>query len=78
MVTKDDLVLTKHAQDEMMDDGISRAEIVEAIVRGPKVPENGHFVTVYRYFTVAYARLPNGRVKIITVHIGRPTNWKGK
>ena len=78
MVTKDDLLMTKHAQDEANDDGISRTEIAEAISRGPRVPEGNHFITVYRHFTVAYEPLPDKRYKIITVHIGRPRKWKGK
>lgn len=78
MVTKEDLVMSKHALDEAMDDGISRVEIAEAISRGPRVPEGNHFVTVYRYFTVVYETLPDGRFKVITVHAGRPKGWKGK
>ena len=78
MVTKEDLVMTKHAQDEANDEGISRVEIAEAIGRGPRIPEGEHFITIYRHFTVAYEKLPDGRYKIITVHLGRPRRWKGK
>lgn len=78
MVTTEDLVMTKHAQDEAMDDGISRIEIAEAISRGPRVLECNHFLTVYRHFTVVYEHMEDGRFKIITVHLGRPTGWKGK
>ncbi len=78
MVTKEDLVMTKHAQDEALDDGISRIEIAEAISRGPRIPEGNHFVTVYRHFTVVYEALSDGRYKVITVHLGRPRRWKGK
>ena len=78
MVTKENLIMTKHAQDEAMDDGISRLEIAEAISRGPRIQEGHHFVTIYRHFTVAYEHLPDGRYKVITVHIGRPRKWKGK
>lgn len=78
MVTKENLVMTKHAQDEAMDDGISRIEIVEAISRGPRVPEGNHFMTVYRYFTIVYEILPEGQFKVITVHTGKPKGWKGK
>ncbi len=78
MVTTAELVMTKHAQDEAMDDGISRVEIAEAISRGPRIPEGNHFLTVYRHFTVAYELLPDGRYKVITVHLGRPRGWKGK
>ena len=70
--------MTKHAQDEANDDGISRTEIAEAITRGPKVSEGNHFVTVYRHFTVVYELFSERRFKIITVHLGRPTNWKHK
>ncbi|HLC85250.1 MAG TPA: DUF4258 domain-containing protein [Candidatus Nanoarchaeia archaeon] len=78
MVGREDLVMTKHAQDEANDDGISRTEIAEAITRGPRTQEGDHFLTVYRHFTVVYERLQDGRYKIITVHLGRPRNWKGK
>lgn len=78
MVSKEDLVMTKHAQDEANDDGISRIEIVEAITRGPRIPEGEHFVTIYRDFTVVYQRLIDGRYKIVTVHLGRPKGWKQK
>lgn len=78
MVSKEEILMTKHAQDEANEDGISRVEIAEAISRGPRVPESNHFITVYRHFTVVYERLPDKRYKIITVHIGRPLHWKGK
>ncbi len=78
MVTTTELLMSKHAQDEAMDDGLSRVEIAEAISRGPRIPEGGHFLTVYRHFTVAYELLPDGRYKVITVHLGRPRGWKGK
>lgn len=78
MVTKEDLLMTKHAQDEANDDGISRVEIAEAITRGPKILEGSHFLTIYRDFTVVYEKLENGQYKIITVHLGRPKGWKQK
>ncbi len=78
MVLKEDLVMTKHALDEAMDEGISRIEIAEAISRGPRLPEGSHFITIYRYFTVVYEILPNEKYKIITVHSGKPRRWKQK
>lgn len=78
MVIKEDLIMTKHAQDEANDDGISRIEIAEAISRGPRVPEGNHFITIYRHFTVVYEKMEDKRFKIITVHLGRPRGWKGK
>lgn len=78
VVHTEELLMTKHAQDEALDDGISRLEIAEAISRGPRIPEGNHFVTVYRNFTVAYEKIPDGRYKVITVHLGRPRGWKRK
>ena len=78
MVSKEDLVMTKHALDEALDEGISRIEIAEAISRGPRLPEGNHFITVYRCFTVVYEILPEGKYKIITVHLGKPRRWKQK
>ena len=78
MVTKEELLMTKHAQDEAMDDGISKTEIAEAISRGPRVPESNHFVTVYRHFTVVSEKISDNLYKVITVHLGRPRGWKIK
>ena len=78
MTSKEDIVMTRHAQDEANDDGISRTEIAEAVSRGPRTPEGGHFVTIYRHFTVVYEKLSDRRYKIITVHLGRPKHWKRK
>jgi hypothetical protein len=78
MVSTEDLIMTRHAQDEAMDDGISRVEIAEAIGRGPRIPEGDHFVTIYRHFTVVYEMMEDKRFKVITVHLGRPKGWKIK
>lgn len=75
MVSKEDLLMTQHAQDEANDDGISRVEIAEAISRGPRILEGNHYITIYRHFTVVYEKLPDERFKIITVHLGRPKGW---
>ncbi len=78
MVTKEELLMTKHAQDEANDDGISRIEIAEAIGRGPRIQEGNHYVTIYRHFTVVYEKLSDHLYKIITVHLGRPRGWNKK
>ena len=78
MASKEDLVMTKHALDEAMDEGLSRIEIAEAISRGPRIPEGNHFITIYRHFMVVYEALLQGKYKIITVHLGRPRGWKRK
>jgi len=77
MVIKEDLVMTKHALDEAMDDGISRLEIAEAISRSPRIPEGNHFITIYRHFTVVFEKL-GPKFKVITVHLGRPKGWNKK
>lgn len=69
--------MTKHAQDEAMDDGISRVEIAEAISRGPRFLEGNHFITIYRHFTVVFEKLGD-KFKVITVHLGRPKGWNKK
>ena len=78
MVSKEDLVMTKHAQDEANDDGISRTEIAEAITQGPRFKEGDHFITIYRDFCVIFEPLEESRFKVITVHWGKPKNWRSK
>ena len=76
MVKKEELVFSNHALMESQIDGISRNEIAEALSRGAPVGQNGHFIIIYKYFTVVYRILPDGRCKIITVHSGYPKKWK--
>ncbi len=71
-----EFTFSKHAWIEAHEDGISDAEIAEALSRGPKFRQNGHFITIYKYFTIVYRRLSDGRYKIITVHSGHPRKWK--
>ena len=76
MVKKEDIVMSAHAWLESHADGISRTEIAEALSRGPRVQQNGHFITIYKYFTVVYRIMSDGRYRIITVHSGHPRKWK--
>lgn len=62
----------------MHDDGISATEIAEAISRGTKIRQNGHYITMYKYFTVVYKQLSDARYKIITVYAGYPKKWKNE
>jgi hypothetical protein len=78
MVKKEELVFSEHAQHEAFQDGISKSEIEEAIKRGASETQNGHFITIYKYFTVVYRKLPHGRYKIITVFAGYPRTWRKK
>ncbi len=75
MVKKEDIVMSDHALKEAQEDGISENEAAEAITRGPKVRQNGHFITTYKYFTVVYKE-QYGKYKIITIHAGYPRKWK--
>lgn len=76
MVKKEELIFSEHAELEALEDGISKSEIEEAIARGAKMRQNGHFITIYKYFTVVYRKLPHRRCRIITVFAGYPRTWK--
>jgi len=71
-----DVIFTIHAFAEAEQDGISKNEIIEALSRGKTYPQNGKFITIYKYFTVIYKIRPDGKYKIITVYSGYPGTWK--
>ncbi len=70
MVTKKDLMITKHAQDKMSIEGISILQICDAINRGSKFQQTDGLLTKYGYFSVAYKKL-NNKYLIKTVFLNR-------
>ncbi|MBI4439762.1 DUF4258 domain-containing protein [Candidatus Woesearchaeota archaeon] len=70
MLTKEDLLITKHAQDKMNIEGISVTQIIEALERGSKFEQTEGLLSVYRYFSVAYRRIDTKYI-IKTVFVNR-------
>lgn len=71
------ILFSKHARLEAYEDGITESEIKEAVSRGDRIKQNGHFITIYKYFTVIYKK-SGDYYKIITVHAGYPRKWRNK
>ncbi|MDP3640590.1 MAG: hypothetical protein Q8R53_05340 [Nanoarchaeota archaeon] len=57
MITEDDLIVTKHAQEKMHVEGIAVQQIIEALGRGSKYQQTDGFLAVYSYYSVAYKKL---------------------
>jgi len=57
MITEEDLIVTKHAQEKMHVEGISISQIIEALERGSKYQQTDGFLAVYSYYSVAYKKL---------------------
>lgn len=70
MIKEEDLLITKHAQDKMISEGISSKQVVEAISRGPTFKQTDGLLTVYSYFSVAYKKLGE-KYKIKTVFLNK-------
>lgn len=70
MIEKEDLLITKHAHDKMNVEGISANQIIEAIERGSKFQQTDGILSVYSYFSVAYAPLGT-KYLIKTVFVNR-------
>lgn len=49
-----DLVLTLHAKEQMVERGISKQQIVDAIKKGSKVVQTDGLLASYGYIKVAY------------------------
>lgn len=56
MIKKEDVFITKHAQEKMVIEGISVEQVVEALEKGSKFQQTEGFLAVYGYFSVAYTK----------------------
>ena len=70
MITKGDILVTKHAQDKMNIEGISLGQVIEALERGSKFQQTDGFLSVYNYYSVAYKKIDKKYV-IKTVFLNR-------
>jgi len=70
MLSEEDLIITKHAQEKMHAEGISIQQIIEALERGPKYQQTDGFLAVYSYYSVAYRKIES-KFLIKTVFINR-------
>jgi len=70
MIKKSDLLITKHAADKMLIEGISAEQICIALERGSKFKQTEGYLAVYTYFSVAYKIIGN-QYKIKSVFINR-------
>ena len=62
---------SKHAKDKMLETGISKWEMLDAILRGAKRRLQNKIISTFRGFEVVYRQLPCNYF-IITVY------WKNK
>ena len=57
MLTEDDLIVTRHAQEKMHVEGISVEQIITALERGSKYQQTDGILAIYSYYSVAYKKL---------------------
>lgn len=48
------LILTLHAKEQMVERGVSRQQVIDAIKKGSKVVQTDGFLASYSYIKVAY------------------------
>ena len=70
MVEKKDLLITKHAADKMIIEGITSQQICDALNRGSRFVQSEGYLSVYTYFSVAWKRLGN-KYKVKTVYLNK-------
>ena len=70
MIRPSDLVITVHAADKMVIEGISAQLVCEALERGSKFQQTEGYLAVYTFFSVAYKKLGD-KYKIKTVFLNR-------
>ncbi len=66
MVKPEDILITKHAQDKMILEGISVNQIADALTKGSIFKQTDGLMAVYSYFSVAYKKIGE-KYKIKTV-----------
>ena len=57
MIKREDVLITKHAQEKMIIEGISTEQIIEALEKGSKFQQTEGVLVVYSYFSVAYKKV---------------------
>ena len=57
MITEENLIVTKHAQEKMHVEGIAVQQVIEALERGSKYQQTDGFLAVYSYYSIAFKRL---------------------
>jgi hypothetical protein len=70
MINKEDIFITKHAQEKMHAEGISFAQIVEALERGSKFQQTEGFLVRYSYYSIAY-KVVDEKYIVKTVFLNR-------
>ena len=70
MVREDDILITKHAADKMLIEGISVQQVCDALDKGSKFKQTEGYLAVYTYFSVACKKV-GVKYKIKTVFINR-------
>ena len=63
--------ITEHAKFKMYEEGIKEEMIREAIQKGSKFKQSDGYLSVYKYYSVAYKIIGKGIFKIKTVFINK-------
>lgn len=70
LVTENDLIVTQHAAEKMLVEGISVQQVCRALERGSKFKQTEGILAVYTYFSVAYNK-SGMKYKIKTVFLNK-------
>jgi len=70
MIRKEDLLITKHAQEKMTAKGITPEQVIEALERGSKYQQTDGLLAVYQYYSIAY-KIVGDKYAIKTVFLNR-------
>ena len=70
VVAKQDLLITKHAADKMIIEGITSQQVCDAINKGSRFEQTDGYLSVYTYFSVAWKKFMN-KYKIKTVFLNK-------
>lgn len=63
--------ITQHAKFKMYEECITEEMVKEAIKKGSKYKQTGGFLSVYKYYSVAYKIIGENVYKINTVYLNR-------
>jgi len=61
-----ELLLSRHAKEQMIDRGFSKGEVEESIRKGTKNIQNGKIISTYRDYKVVY-KMINETYFVITI-----------
>jgi len=66
-ISEEDVKFTQHAAEQLLERGITKAEVIRAVQRGSRVQQKDGWLAIFGGIAVAYRKTNKGRYLVKTV-----------